>query len=65
MTFKQLSVDKNYLHQSSTKLVEGECGGCGTKEDVVDFTCKDCAKGYPEPSHQEMLDAQEYARLWL
>lgn len=65
MAFKKLLSDKNYELQSDTPLVKGVCGGCGDKATVDEYTCGDCAKGYPEPTEQERLDALEYARNWL
>ena len=34
--------------QSSRELKEGECGGCGTFENVTENSCTECAKGYSE-----------------
>ena len=32
--------------QSSRELKEGECGGCGTFENVTENSCVECVKGY-------------------
>ena len=34
--------------QSSRELKEGECGGCGTFENVTENSCVECTKGYSE-----------------
>lgn len=34
--------------QSSRELKEGECGGCGTFENVTENSCVECVKGYSE-----------------
>ena len=34
--------------RSSRELKEGECGGCGTFENVTENSCIECAKGYSE-----------------
>lgn len=44
----------------SQPLKDGECGGCGTFENVTDNSCPECDKGYIDPTPQEMVDANEY-----
>ena len=34
--------------QAKHELKEGECGGCGTFENVTENSCIECAKGYSE-----------------
>jgi hypothetical protein len=34
--------------QAKHELKEGECGGCGTFENVTENSCVECTKGYSE-----------------
>lgn len=34
--------------QAKHELKEGECGGCGTFENVIENSCVECTKGYSE-----------------
>lgn len=44
----------------SRPLKDGECGGCGTFENVTDNCCVECAKGYIDPTPADIADANEY-----
>lgn len=46
--------------KNSNEFQEGQCGGCGTFENVTDNCCEECTKGYPNPTDQETIDALDY-----
>lgn len=61
MTLKNVKHTRNNPTQSTLRdLKEGECGGCGTFENVTDNCCEECAEGYPNPIDQETIDALDY-----
>lgn len=61
MTLKNVKNSSGNPAQSTLRdLKEGECGGCGTFENVTDNCCEECTKGYPNPTDQETIDALDY-----
>ena len=48
MTLKNVKYSSDSSQSTLHDLKEGECGGCGTFENVSDNCCTECAKGYPE-----------------
>ena len=61
MTLKNVKHSSIGPAQSTPReLRDGECGGCGTFDNVTDNCCEECNEGYPDPSQQDVLDASDY-----
>ena len=61
MTLKNVKYSSGNPAQSTLRdLKDGECGGCGTFDNVTDNCCEECGEGYPDPSEQDVLDANDY-----
>ena len=46
--------------QVKHELKEGECGGCGTFENVTENSCIECAKGYSEADGVPLFPMRDY-----
>lgn len=60
MTLKNVKYSSDSSQSTLRDLKDGECGGCGTFDNVTDNCCEECGEGYPDPSEQDVLDANDY-----